>query len=360
MGETIAIGGLVSVIIGTLSLASPKRWFVGKQSEFLVGAGLAAVIIGGVLLFLTRGDDVPPPRPVNTQAEDRVVETLRAYMSSNAPQEAAAIDEYDPNPGAAGVVVKTTLFSEPASLAAGQRICEIARNVIFPVRVEAADGSELWSCDRVESRGNPQLAQGAGEVAVFSIPSPFPTLGDEIGSSAAVQAQPKREAAAPRRATSNRAPAVAASEQGCHSSYEGECLPVGRGDVDCAGGGGNGPLYAQTRNIRVVGSDVYGLDADGDGLGCDAGEAFVPQPPPGFVPEPPPEIPVPPEDPPHLPDDIGCHPYYDGECLPVDAPDVDCAGGGGNGPYFAQRRGIAVVGPDVFGLDSDGDGYGCE
>ncbi|MGH4024403.1 MAG: hypothetical protein ACRDRV_07435 [Pseudonocardiaceae bacterium] len=40
------------------------------------------------------------------------------------------------------------------------------------------------------------------------------------------------------------------------------------GDVDCAGGSGNGPAYVQGP-VRVVGSDIYGLDRDSDGEGCD-------------------------------------------------------------------------------------------
>jgi hypothetical protein len=39
-------------------------------------------------------------------------------------------------------------------------------------------------------------------------------------------------------------------------------------DVDCAGGSGNGPAYVQGP-VRVVGTDVYKLDADGDGIGCE-------------------------------------------------------------------------------------------
>jgi hypothetical protein len=38
--------------------------------------------------------------------------------------------------------------------------------------------------------------------------------------------------------------------------------------VDCAGGGGNGPAYV-SGPVQVVGSDVYGLDSDGDGVGCE-------------------------------------------------------------------------------------------
>jgi hypothetical protein len=39
-------------------------------------------------------------------------------------------------------------------------------------------------------------------------------------------------------------------------------------DYDSAGGSGNGPYY--TGPVRVVGDDHYGLDRDGDGLGCES------------------------------------------------------------------------------------------
>lgn len=39
-------------------------------------------------------------------------------------------------------------------------------------------------------------------------------------------------------------------------------------DYDCAGGSGDGPKY--TGFVRVTGSDPYGLDADGDGVGCES------------------------------------------------------------------------------------------
>lgn len=57
------------------------------------------------------------------------------------------------------------------------------------------------------------------------------------------------------------------------------------------------------------------------------------------------------------PSNTNCHPSYSG-CLRADASDYDCAGGSGNGPYYTGR--VRVTGPDVFGLDRDGDGWGCE
>ena len=53
-----------------------------------------------------------------------------------------------------------------------------------------------------------------------------------------------------------------------------------------------------------------------------------------------------------------CHPSYKGACLDPTASDYDCAGGSGNGPKYTGP--VRVVGPDDFGLDSDGDGYACE
>ncbi len=60
---------------------------------------------------------------------------------------------------------------------------------------------------------------------------------------------------------------AAAQAQNCDENYEGACVPVAS-DVDCAGGSGNGPAYVRGP-VYVVGSDIYDLDRDGDGVGCD-------------------------------------------------------------------------------------------
>ena len=53
----------------------------------------------------------------------------------------------------------------------------------------------------------------------------------------------------------------------CDPSYPDVCLDPNAYDYDCAGGSGNGPEYVQGP-ITVVGSDPFGLDGDGDGVGC--------------------------------------------------------------------------------------------
>jgi hypothetical protein len=52
-----------------------------------------------------------------------------------------------------------------------------------------------------------------------------------------------------------------------------------------------------------------------------------------------------------------CTPGYS-PCIPP-GPDVDCLGGGGDGPRFVQGP-VQVTGSDPYGLDSDGNGVGCE
>lgn len=69
-----------------------------------------------------------------------------------------------------------------------------------------------------------------------------------------------------RREAEAAAAAAEAAEANCDSNYSG-CLDPNASDYDCAGGSGNGPLY--TGEVESRGSDPYGLDADGDGVGCE-------------------------------------------------------------------------------------------
>lgn len=55
----------------------------------------------------------------------------------------------------------------------------------------------------------------------------------------------------------------------CTPGYR-PCIPNRPSDVDCYGGGGNGPRYTKPGVVyRVWGRDRYRLDADNDGRGCE-------------------------------------------------------------------------------------------
>lgn len=96
--------------------------------------------------------------------------------------------------------------------------------------------------------------------------------------------------------------------------------------------------------------------------GAVCAESPTPTPvPPTATPAPPALAPALPTAPPPAaapPQQAACHPSYAGACLDPYASDYDCAGGRGDGPLYTGR--VTVVGPDVFRLDSDGDGIGCE
>lgn len=62
-------------------------------------------------------------------------------------------------------------------------------------------------------------------------------------------------------------PAPIAHGADCDPNYSGACVPIAS-DVDCASGSGNGPAYVQGP-VTVVGTDIYDLDRDGNGTGCE-------------------------------------------------------------------------------------------
>jgi resuscitation-promoting factor RpfB len=61
--------------------------------------------------------------------------------------------------------------------------------------------------------------------------------------------------------------AATAFADGCDPNYANKCVPIAS-DVDCASGSGNGPAYVDGP-VYVVGSDIYDLDRDGDGVACE-------------------------------------------------------------------------------------------
>ncbi|MGN7150445.1 hypothetical protein ACTHQ6_15795 [Arthrobacter sp. SAFR-179] len=88
-------------------------------------------------------------------------------------------------------------------------------------------------------------------------------------AAAAQAAADKAAAAAAAKAAAPPAPVaqpVPGTNPGCDPNYSG-CVPIAS-DVDCAGGSGNGPAYVRGP-IQVTGTDIYGLDADHDGLACE-------------------------------------------------------------------------------------------
>jgi hypothetical protein len=75
--------------------------------------------------------------------------------------------------------------------------------------------------------------------------------------------KPATTTTAPPSTTTTQQPTT--TEANCTPGYS-PCLPPAS-DYDCSGGDGDGPEY--TGQVRVTGSDPYGLDDNGNGVGCE-------------------------------------------------------------------------------------------
>ncbi|QDG64383.1 hypothetical protein [Pseudarthrobacter sp. NIBRBAC000502771] len=125
-----------------------------------------------------------------------------------------------------------------------------------------------------------QAAKAAAEKAAAAKAAADKDAADKAAGEAAARqaaetkaaqdaAAAKAAAEAAAKAAAPPAPAaqpVPGTNPGCDPNYSG-CVPIAS-DVDCAGGSGNGPAYVRGP-VQVIGRDIYGLDADHDGVGCE-------------------------------------------------------------------------------------------
>lgn len=112
--------------------------------------------------------------------------------------------------------------------------------------------------------------------------------------------------------------------------------------------------------ISLIAAACGRVSGDADALPADAPERLSPplaprllddSLPPVLDAAPPPAVAMDPEP------EGRCDPNYT-PCVPVDS-DVDCEGGSGNGPSYVAGP-VEVIGRDVYRLDADHDGIGCE
>jgi hypothetical protein len=129
---------------------------------------------------------------------------------------------------------------------------------------------------------NLNAERGAAQKALAAVESELEKGQSELTSAqgaarhfsrrlAALELREGREAEAAERAATREAERAAeeaeeeAAEE-CDPNYSG-CLDPNAVDYDCEGGSGDGPLY--TGEVEVLGVDHYGLDEEGDGIGCE-------------------------------------------------------------------------------------------
>jgi hypothetical protein len=113
---------------------------------------------------------------------------------------------------------------------------------------------------------DPNLASGSTRTRVQGVPG-IRTLTYDVTYTDGVETGRTLVRQVTTRAPVNKVVAVGTKKSNCDPNYSGACVPIAS-DVDCAGGSGNGPAYVRGP-VYVIGTDIYDLDRDGDGVGCD-------------------------------------------------------------------------------------------
>lgn len=220
IGLSALVIGIVAVAKGGISSLAIRNRALGGA---VVAAGFVVMFTGGAVGAATS----PPPIALVDAGSER--EAAQTTPSPTATTVATEIVETQAIP------FDSVTVDDPSSAAGTSVVSVVGVDGVLTLtyRVTSTDGIET------------------GRVTVSEVVTTAPvTQVTSIGSR--VERQPVA------------APPV--SSGGCDPNYS-PCVPVAS-DVDCAGGSGNGPAYVNGP-VTVIGTDIYDLDRDGDGIACD-------------------------------------------------------------------------------------------
>lgn len=229
--------------------SAAPNWFrrasPGRRAAVILGSVLLSVLLlccaGTAIVGALAGD--PDPKSTGTAADDaqRPIAAAPAAPAPDALAEAQSADAAPssaaPSSAASSPVVRVTTVTERATIRHGVRTVKDA---------SLAEGKRV-----VRTKGVDGVRTLTYEVTT--------TDGAQTGKKlvkSTVTKQPVTEVVA----------VGTKKKSNCDPNYS-PCVPIAS-DVDCAGGSGNGPAYA-TGVVKVIGEDIYDLDRDNDGYGCD-------------------------------------------------------------------------------------------
>ena len=142
--------------------------------------------------------------------------------------------------------------------------------------LDSATAKKLSDDRAAEAAAKAAVEKAAADKAAADKAAADKATADQAAAAQAAAAKAAADKAAADKAAADAAaaklvpktvvPAAPQAQGNCDPNYSG-CVPVAS-DVDCAGGKGNGPAYVRGP-VSVIGSDIYGLDNDGDGIGCE-------------------------------------------------------------------------------------------
>ncbi len=254
------------MVAGKSGLFEGRR--VGKASakEFAVVTGtasLGALVLA--LMFGSAGQASPGTGGASPTLTTAVTASASAARSSTtttiAPTTSAAPSPTSTTPAEVTTIVTEVVALPFASQSVDDSLLEQGRTFLRTAG-QAGSKTVTWT---VRSRGGVDVsrvitgeqvtAEPVDEVTVVGTKAPAAPPAPKTTPSAAPKPTPTPSATKP--PTSGQ----------CDPNYAGACVPIAT-DVDCEGGKGNGPAYVRGP-VEVVGKDIYGLDADHDGIGCE-------------------------------------------------------------------------------------------
>jgi hypothetical protein len=226
----------------------------GAREFTLVTAGAGIATLGLALMFgaavqASPGADPVPPTPV-------AVATARSTTTTSAPSSSTTTTS-TPTPTATTEAEVATTVTEVVAIPFTKQTVEdgaVAKGKTV-VRTAGRDGSQTVTW----------LVRTKGGIEVGRTVS-----GEEITRQPVTEVTAVGTKAPAPTSTPKPAPTTTAASGGkCDPNYSGACVPIAT-DVDCSSGSGNGPAYVRGP-VTVVGTDIYDLDSDGDGIGCEKG-----------------------------------------------------------------------------------------
>jgi hypothetical protein len=233
-------------------VAGPRIGKAGAREFTLVTASAGIATLGLALLFgaavqTSPGAEPAPPTPV-------AVATARSTATTSPPSPSATTTF---TPTATTEPEATTTVTEVVAIPFTRQTVEdgaLAKGTTL-VRVAGREGSKTvtWV---VRTKAGVEVGRTLSGEKVTRQPVTEVTA---VGT----KAPATTPASAPKQASTT----TAAGSGTCDPNYSGACVPIAR-DVDCAGGSGDGPAYVRGP-VKVVGTDIYRLDADNDGIGCE-------------------------------------------------------------------------------------------
>lgn len=135
--------------------------------------------------------------------------------------------------------------------------------VVITLMAAGCDSPQAQTTNPVPTTPITEKAQSVQEL-IEEAPSQEPVVTQPV--SQPIVESPKIVTPPPAQPKQEAPKTVSQPKSNCNPNYSG-CVPIAS-DVDCAGGSGDGPAYV-SGPISVIGSDIYGLDRDKDGIACE-------------------------------------------------------------------------------------------